>query len=116
MQSELLRSAGWLPGSDGTEIRSTLPTRIARTLFFVHQGEAILLHGFIKKTKKTPREDTALALRRKMLTSKTVKTRNKHSGSSFDDFLKQEGSFKDVQAAAFKRARALKVNDMIKKA
>jgi phage-related protein len=47
------------------EIRSTLPTRIARTLFFVHAGEIVLLHGFIKKTRKTPNEDRALALQRK---------------------------------------------------
>jgi phage-related protein len=73
LQAEPLQSAGWLPGSDGIEIRSTLPTRIARTLFFVHEGEIILLHGFIKKTQKTPNQDRALALRRKMHTSKTVK-------------------------------------------
>jgi phage-related protein len=47
------------------EIRSTLPTRIARTLFSVQDGEIILLHGFIKKTRKTPNEDRALALQRK---------------------------------------------------
>ena len=47
------------------EVRSTLPTRIARILFFVHQGEIVLLHGFIKKTRKTPTEDRALALQRK---------------------------------------------------
>ena len=52
-------------GSGIWEIRSRLPNRIARTLFFVHQREIILLHGFIKKTKKTPNEDRALALRRK---------------------------------------------------
>ena len=52
-------------GSGIWEIRSRLAKRIARTLFFVHQGEIILLHGFIKKTKKTPNEDRALALRRK---------------------------------------------------
>ena len=52
-------------GSGIWEIRSRLPNRIARTLFFVHEGEIILLHGFIKKTKKTPNEDRALALRRK---------------------------------------------------
>jgi len=52
-------------GSGIHEIRSTLPTRIARTLFFVHQGEIILLHGFIKKTRKTPKDDRALALQRK---------------------------------------------------
>jgi DNA-binding Xre family transcriptional regulator len=49
-----------------------------------------------------------------MPTSKTVKKRNKHRGSSFEDFLKQEGLLENVQAAAFKRALALKVNDMMK--
>jgi hypothetical protein len=48
----------------------------------------------------------------KMPTSKTVKTRNRHHGSSFEDFFKQEGLLEDVQAAASKRALALKVNDM----
>ena len=52
-------------GSGIWEIRSRLANRIARTLFFVHEGEIILLHGFIKKTRKTPNEDRALALRRK---------------------------------------------------
>ena len=52
-------------GSGIWEIRGRLVNRIARTLFFVHQEEIILLHGFIKKTRKTPNEDRALALRRK---------------------------------------------------
>ena len=52
-------------GSRIWEVRSKLPTRIARTLFFVHEGEIVLLHGFIKKTRKTPQEDRALALQRK---------------------------------------------------
>ena len=52
-------------GSGTWEVRSKLPTRIARALFFVHEGEIVLLHGFIKKRKKTPQEDRALALQRK---------------------------------------------------
>jgi phage-related protein len=52
-------------GSGIWEIRTRLPTRIARTLFCVHEGEIVLRHGFIKKTRKTPKEDRALALRRK---------------------------------------------------
>ena len=52
-------------GSGIWEVRSKLPTRIARTLFFVHEGEIVLLHGFIKKTRKTPQEDRALAFQRK---------------------------------------------------
>jgi DNA-binding Xre family transcriptional regulator len=50
----------------------------------------------------------------KMPTSKTSKTKNKHRGSSFDDLLQQEGLLENVQAAAFKRALVLKVNDMMK--
>ena len=52
-------------GSGLWEIRTRLPTRIARVLFFVHEDELVLLHGFIKKTRKTPLEDRALALKRK---------------------------------------------------
>ena len=47
------------------EVRSNLPSRIARTLFFVHAGEIVLVHGFIKKTQRTPSEDLALAAKRK---------------------------------------------------
>jgi phage-related protein len=48
------------------EIRSDLPSnRIARVLFSVHQGKILVLHGFIKKTQKTPDDDLALARRRK---------------------------------------------------
>ncbi len=52
-------------GSGLWEVRTDLPTRIARTLFFVHRDEIILLHGFIKKTQKTPNDDKARALQRK---------------------------------------------------
>ena len=61
-------------GSGIWEVRSKLPTRIARTLFFVHEGEIVLLHGFIKKTRKTPQEDRALARQRKNAYIKSSKT------------------------------------------
>lgn len=48
------------------EVRSSLPHgRIARVIFCVHDRHAVLLHGFIKKTQKTPKADLDLALRRK---------------------------------------------------
>ena len=50
-----------------------------------------------------------------MPTSKAARNKNKHRGSSLEDFLKQEGLLEDVQAVAFKRALALKVNDLMKK-
>src|ERR1041384_8124794 len=48
------------------EVRSDLPSnRIARVLFSIEQGRIAALHGFIKKTQKTPAEDLALARKRK---------------------------------------------------
>lgn len=50
-----------------------------------------------------------------MPTSKTVKTKNKHRGSSVRDFLKEDGVLEEVEAAALKRALALKVADLMEK-
>jgi phage-related protein len=48
------------------EVRSTLDSnRIARVIFCMGDGYMILLHGFIKKTQKTPQADIDLALKRK---------------------------------------------------
>jgi len=49
------------------EVRSHLTqNRIARVLFhFDKHGRMVLLHGFIKKTQKTPVEDLGLAIRNK---------------------------------------------------
>jgi phage-related protein len=45
------------------EVRTSLARkRIARILFYIDKvGRMVLLHGFIKKTQKTPDEDLALA-------------------------------------------------------
>lgn len=48
-----------------------------------------------------------------MRTSKATKTRNKHRGSSFREFLKADGTLEEVEAAALKRALALKVADLM---
>lgn len=49
---------------DVWEVRSRLHNRIARTLFTVENGIMVLLHGFIKKSQKTPKSDLVLAKRR----------------------------------------------------
>jgi phage-related protein len=47
------------------EARSDLSgNRIARVLFCVREDRVLVLHGFIKKTRRTPGEDLALARRR----------------------------------------------------
>jgi phage-related protein len=53
-------------GRDIWEVRSSLPLgRIARVLFCVEREGMVLLHGFMKKTQKTPKQDIDLALARK---------------------------------------------------
>jgi phage-related protein len=48
------------------EVRTDLPQgRIARVLFCIYEGRMVLLHGFIKKTEKTPKKDLDKALERK---------------------------------------------------
>lgn len=47
------------------EVRSSLDgDRIARVIFCMGGGHMILLHGFVKKTQKTPPAQIALALKR----------------------------------------------------
>jgi phage-related protein len=46
------------------EIRVHLPNNVARIIFQMIKGEMVLLHGFIKKTQKTPLEDHQLAKNR----------------------------------------------------
>ena len=46
------------------EVRSRLGDRIARVIFCVEGPTMVLLHGFIKKTQKTPKHDLDLAMKR----------------------------------------------------
>ena len=47
------------------EVRSRLDQHISRVLFTVHGETMVLLHGFIKKSQKTPKGDLQLAKDRK---------------------------------------------------
>lgn len=48
------------------EVRSDLTGgRIARVIFCIAAGEMVLLHGFMKKTQKTPAAEIELARRRR---------------------------------------------------
>lgn len=57
------------------EIRSKLPTRDARILFCFSIGNALIIHGFIKKTDKIPLQDLIVARirQRKTLTANEEK-------------------------------------------
>ncbi len=46
------------------EVRSNFKNGIARILFKMYENKMVLLHGFIKKSQKTPSKDLAIALKR----------------------------------------------------
>jgi antitoxin HicB len=70
----------------------------------------VLLHAFIRKTQKTPDADLELAMKRKKTDLMKKKGR---IGSSFDDFLKKEGIYKDVTAQAIKRVIARQLDALM---
>ncbi|MEA3007352.1 MAG: hypothetical protein QOI94_2621 [Acidobacteriaceae bacterium] len=59
------------------EVRSNLAgDKIARVIFYVDvRGRMVLLHGFIKKTQKTPQADLELARKNKRLHEAELKGR-----------------------------------------
>ena len=53
-------------GRDLWEVRSSLTGgKTARVIFCVGENRMVLLHGFIKKSQKTPQKEIDLALKRK---------------------------------------------------
>ncbi len=50
--------------SDLWEVRSHVTNRIARVIFTIITDRMILLHGFIKKSQKTSKDDMKLAKKR----------------------------------------------------
>lgn len=51
-------------GKDLWELRSTIPDGIARLFFTIWEVNVVVLHGFIKKSGKTPDHELETALRR----------------------------------------------------
>ncbi|MCX6864975.1 MAG: type II toxin-antitoxin system RelE/ParE family toxin [Verrucomicrobia bacterium] len=49
------------------EVRSSLGARIARVFFIVIREDIILLHGIIKKSRTTPKQELDLARKRQSL-------------------------------------------------
>jgi phage-related protein len=47
------------------EVRSKITRgKIARVIFYISNSEMILLHGFVKKSQKTPKKEIDLAIKR----------------------------------------------------
>jgi antitoxin HicB len=94
------------------EVRSNLTGgRIARVLFCFEQSHLVLLHGFIKKSQKTPARDLDRAVTRMKGDDSMDK---KHIGSSLGDFLKEEGRLEQAQTVAVKRVLAWQIEQIMK--
>jgi antitoxin HicB len=89
------------------EVRSKLPHgRIARVIFCVEKDCMVLLHGFMKKTQKTPEQEIDLALKPE---NGDGIMKKKNIGSTFDSWLREERLYEKVSAAAIKRVVARQV-------
>jgi antitoxin HicB len=78
-------------------------------LFCIAGGEMMLLQGFPKKARQTPKTDLELALdRKRRLEAAKLKKRN-HLGSSLDELLAEDGTLAEAEAAALKRVIAWQV-------
>jgi len=51
-------------GDDLWEVRSQVRDGIARVIFVAEEGMMVVLHGFVKETRKTPRRELETARRR----------------------------------------------------
>lgn len=77
-----------------------------------HRRRLVALHAFIKKTQKTPEADLQLAQKRQQ---EIEDEKEKHIGSSIDDFMKEEGFFEEAEAQAIKEVVAWQLAEEMKK-
>jgi DNA-binding Xre family transcriptional regulator len=92
------------------EVRSDLTQgRIARVLFCIHDGRMVLLHGFIKKTQKTPAAD----IEWHRSGERNHMKKKGRIGPSFDEFLKEKGLYEEVTARAIKRVIARQLDALM---
>jgi phage-related protein len=58
-------------------LSANVSARFGRVLFCISGDEMVLLHGFIKKSQKTPEQDLELALKRKQKLENQAKNQSK---------------------------------------
>lgn len=83
----------------------------ARVLLCFFEDEMILLHGFIKKTRKTPTKELDIALKRKG----NLMKKNPHIGSSLDHLFEEEGTLEEINLIATKRVIAWQISEAMNK-
>ena len=88
------------------ELRSRVAERrIARVIFVVYADHMVLLHGFVKKTRRVLKPDPGG--RRTQRKGEHIMTNRKgRIGSSFEDYLAAQGTLGETNAMAVKRVLA----------
>lgn len=79
-------------------------------VFFAEGDVMALVHGFIKKSQKTPKDDLALARQRAAELRGDGPMDEKHLGGDFDDYLREEGLLDEAEAVATKRVLAHQIS------
>jgi antitoxin HicB len=82
----------------------------------------VVLHGFIKKTRRTPDDELALAPseRKNLKENNMAKSKKKKASrstadlSTLDDFLKDQGKLEEFQATAIKEVLAWQIIEAMK--
>jgi hypothetical protein len=110
------------------EVRTVLPSKtIARMMFCNRDSRILVLRGFIKKGRKTPAADLALAHRRMkefgggegrpMKRKKRPMTRRSAAElGSLDEFLKEQGKLDAFEAVAVKEVLAWQIAEAMREA
>lgn len=88
------------------EVRTNLPNnRIARVLFYIDSNEEmVLLHGIIKNRPHASLRHRDCTKKQEATPGRSMK--NKHTGTTFDSFLEEEGIKDEVESVAVKRVLA----------
>lgn len=99
------------------EVRSRLgASRLGRILVTRRNDHLQLLHAFVKAADEAPDEDLDLAVRRQTETDVTAKKASRHIGSSFDEFLREQGLYDQVTSLAWKRVLAWQITEAMRQA
>jgi len=96
------------------EVRTVLMEGSGRVFFTIWEKLMVLLHGFIKKSPKTPQKDLDTAKKTGILFYLEVwKMVNNAIGSAFESFLEEEGIREEVESGAVKKIIALQMRDRL---
>jgi antitoxin HicB len=99
------------------EVRSHSADGVARVIFTVDGSAMVLLHGFVKKSRKMPASELRTSQQRVARLDEEWRDEATASrGGGFDEFLRAEGLLDDAEATTAKRVIAFQIAEEMKRA